>query len=566
MLHRPHTPILPVLDECYSGSDHEKSDSGRDDEESDANTDREIVDQLDDLRQSTVDQQISTISVNLKVSRELLQQANRRLDMVENYHQPVHRGGNQPVHIGENQLDSVTGLRDAPNFSYDETSSFSSFSLSSADLCGVSAAVGPQSHCYSLLPHRGDHWTENLVVQLLSGDFELLSQEELCLWLSLYPTEQQSEQNRPLPTLFLEGADQRSEELSQYVSAVDGSIFNILPERKQQGFNSFQPPPFSVDTLCSPETFITACLQDNTVPHSYAIHSAEEEEHRGEQKEEGAIAGWSELEQEEEKRSSHSLSQEHMEEEEEDGEEEEQEEEDGEEEDATSLSQSQEGMENEEEGKEEALQTVKESTERKVDMEEQYEEEEHVEEYSDEKHVTEGSDEEERIEASRDEEERVEEGNDEEERVEEGSDEEEHVEEGSDEEEHVEEGSDEKRVTEGSNEEERVEASRDEEERVEKEGGLSDPQGGGAGSLCDSQEKKHLTDSQHSVLNDTNRAHSTLDNILQEFGCEGTRESPGPDVRTLTTVRAEWPVHDPNPSEEMFCCLICYSDICSSVF
>lgn len=98
--------------------------------------------------------------------------------------------------------------------------------------------------CYSLLPHREDNWATNLETQLLSRDWELLSQEELALWLSNYPAEeQQYEHGWLLPLLSLGcymteihsvGAYHSTEELSLYRSALDDSLLSILSEKKQQ--------------------------------------------------------------------------------------------------------------------------------------------------------------------------------------------------------------------------------------------------------------------------------------------------------------------------------------------
>ncbi|XP_037605266.1 inactive serine/threonine-protein kinase TEX14-like isoform X2 [Sebastes umbrosus] len=230
-----YTDVRPLLGEFASVSVEEEP-------EPEADTDRELVEQLEDLELSrrTMDQQISTIAVNLKVSRELLREATRSLDTVENPPQLDHRG--------EEQLDSVTGLRDAPSYIYTDSpraSSVSSFSLSSTDLSGVSAAVGPRSKQYSLVPHRGEDWGKNLEAQLLSRVWELLSQEELALWLNHYPAEEQrheEEEGRSLPLLSSgcsmterrsEGADLSTEELSRYTSALDRSLLHILPEEQQ---------------------------------------------------------------------------------------------------------------------------------------------------------------------------------------------------------------------------------------------------------------------------------------------------------------------------------------------
>ena len=186
-----------------------------------------------------MEQQISTIEVNLKVSQELLQQANKSLDTVEKHLQLDHRG--------EDQLDSVTGLRDALPCIHAASSCAFSLSMSSTNLSGISTAVGPPSKQYSCLLHRGHHWTKNLEAQLLSRDCELLSQEEVALWLSHYPAEQLRYKQDWLLELssacymkdrLSEEAVYSIEELSQYRSALDYSFFNILSEEKLQVYGS----------------------------------------------------------------------------------------------------------------------------------------------------------------------------------------------------------------------------------------------------------------------------------------------------------------------------------------
>ncbi|XP_054481203.1 uncharacterized protein LOC129113089 [Anoplopoma fimbria] len=240
----PYAGMLPLLCEY---------DSVSVEEEPDPYTDREIVEQLDGLK-IAMDQQISTIAVNLKVSRELLQQANRSLDTVENQPQLDPRG--------EGEVDCP---RDAPRNRHTGSSSASSGSSSSTsfvDLSGLSAAVGPHSKRYSLYPHRGDGWGKNLEAQLLSRDWELLSQEELALWMSHYPAEQlqQYEEGRPLHFLLSShymtgsrpvGADDGAEELSQYRSALDSSLLNILSEKKQQTSSSPEHADITIE-VCRP--------------------------------------------------------------------------------------------------------------------------------------------------------------------------------------------------------------------------------------------------------------------------------------------------------------------------
>ncbi|XP_044225735.1 uncharacterized protein LOC122994969 isoform X2 [Thunnus albacares] len=200
--------------------------------------DSEILEELDDLSKITMEQQISTIEVNLKVSQELLQQANRSLDTLERHLQLDHRG--------EDQLNSVTGLRDAPPCIHASSSRAFSLSMSSTNLSGFSTAIGPPSKQYSRLLHRGHHWTKNLEAQLLSRDCELLSQEEVALWLSHYPAELRYKQDRLLELSSAcymtdshsEEAIHSIEELSQYRSALDYSLFNILSEEKLQTSSS----------------------------------------------------------------------------------------------------------------------------------------------------------------------------------------------------------------------------------------------------------------------------------------------------------------------------------------
>ncbi|XP_028451556.1 uncharacterized protein tex14 isoform X2 [Perca flavescens] len=247
MLHQvyPYKDMLHLLADFDSVSVEEEP-------EPEADIDRELVEHLDGLKLIS-DQQISTIAVNLKVSRELLQQANRSLDTVEKHRQLDHRG-----------LDSATRLRDAPSYIHTDAScasSLSSFSMSTTNLSGVSAAVGPRSKQYCLLANRGDHWGRNLEAQLLSGDWELLSQEELALWLSRYPAEQQQYQGGwSLPWLssgcyMTESpsvvADHSTEDLSQYRSALDSSLLNIVSGKKQQKSNSQENADVTME-VCRP--------------------------------------------------------------------------------------------------------------------------------------------------------------------------------------------------------------------------------------------------------------------------------------------------------------------------
>ncbi|XP_045894914.1 inactive serine/threonine-protein kinase TEX14-like isoform X1 [Micropterus dolomieu] len=272
MLHQEYTDMLPLLG---------KFDPGRVEEEHepDADIDREIVEQLVGLKLSKVtkDHQISTMAVNIKVSQELLQQAKKSLDTVEKHSQLDHRG---------DRLDSVTGLRDAPPCIHSFSScasSISSSSMSSTNLSGVSIAVGPHSKCYSLLPHKGDHWTKNLDAQLLSRDWELMSQEELTLWLSHYPAEQQQyEQGWLLPFVSCGcymtesrsvGADDSKDELSQYKTALDDSFLNILSGKKQQVSSSQEKADVTVEVCRSADCGNLLLDTHNTKYESFPTNS-----------------------------------------------------------------------------------------------------------------------------------------------------------------------------------------------------------------------------------------------------------------------------------------------------
>ncbi|XP_049891345.1 inactive serine/threonine-protein kinase TEX14-like [Epinephelus moara] len=247
----PSTHILPLLDEFELRSVEEEP-------EPEADIIWEIMEQLDGLKLSklAMDEQISTIAVNLKVSQELVQQANRSLDTVEKHLQLAHRG--------EDQLDSVTGLRDAPLCIHTNSScssSTSSFSMSFSNLSGGSAAVGPPSKQYTLLPRRRDNWVKKLEAQLLSREWELLSQEELALWQSHYPAEQQQDEgDLSLPFLSLGcykteshsvGADDSTDKLSKYRSALDSSLLTILSGKKQQISSSQENADITLE-VCMP--------------------------------------------------------------------------------------------------------------------------------------------------------------------------------------------------------------------------------------------------------------------------------------------------------------------------
>ncbi|XP_034539289.1 inactive serine/threonine-protein kinase TEX14-like [Notolabrus celidotus] len=675
MLHYSHIPRLSGEsysgsdeEEFYSGSDDEESGSGSDDEEFDSGSDdeesgsgsvhgepeTETEEQTDDLRLPTVDQHISTILVNLKVSKELLQQAHRSLDTLEKHHQLVLRE--------QDQLDSVTTLRDAPPCIQDNISCASSFSMSSADLCGLSAAVGPPSERYSLPHQRGGYQRENLMAQLLSRDFKLLSEDELSVWMSLYPVEQHSEQSRPLPGLSSQKPDPCSEEQTWYVSAMDDSFerkqqtssseedadtteevrrpaatgsqlqdtqntkyqsfsrhceetdpdaavtantnmtrsdmallaelssitcsparpqqnfcgpsvntpalpynstphcpdsyrhvkimkanlpespacisfnslklgrFNTAKENTVKGSNSPQPAPFCVDSPYSPQTFITANLQEDTPSPLSAVQSTEKEEHRRRPEEEVETAGGAEPEQEEENGTSHKHPKAHVEEEEE--EEEEQDEEDG-----FSCKFLQLHMEEGEEEREKE-EHAKDGSDEEEDTEEQFDEEECSWNFGDEEELdNEGSgeevfakkcsDEEEVIVVCSDEGELFQGGSDEEKAIDVCSDEEEAVGERRDEEEAVGQRSDEEQG--GVCDLQRVKSEEEDDGNrrkivspVFKEEAHTDV----GVSLFDAEKEDTHLESHYSSLEDTNRAHSTLDEVLQELINEETTQSP----------------------------------------
>ncbi|CAJ1064456.1 inactive serine/threonine-protein kinase TEX14-like [Xyrichtys novacula] len=688
-------------EECDSGSADEESESSRADEESESyradeesesgsaeeefdsgSADRELI---EELRLSTEDQHINTILVNLKVSKELLQQAHKSLDIVEEHHQLICRG--------KDQLDP--------------------FSMSSADLCGVSTAVGCPSKRYTLLPQwSGQSWRENLVSQLQSRVFQLLSEEELSSWLSLCPPEQQTEQNQSPLSLS-------SERDSHYVSAVDTSVlfkrkqqtsssedeadvtgevcrlaatgthlqdtfdtkyesfskhceesesdaavshkqstantnmtrsdagllaelssimcspanlqqkrrspfvntpalpynstphcpdplwqvkntqanlpqspacrsfslvkmrsYNELtgsPSVNSQGFSSCQPPPFSVDSLSSPQTFITAQLQEDTLSPPSAVHSTEEEEDRGGPEEAGETAGESELEQREEDGTSCKHAQVHIEvekEEKDDGEscrhpqvyEEEGDdgeicwhpqvhaEDEDEEDDGTNCKHAQVHAEEEQKEKEDNGTSSHPHVEVHVEEEEGGQEEKKVEE----EEVSSCRQPQAHLEEEKEGREREEEQFDEKGCVWEFCDEEEHFEGGNDEEERDKYSFEEKCVEvyeyeeevvvgcndeEGgvkgsaeeevanlcSDEEEAVKVCSDEEEAVKV---CNDEEECGVCELQREEKKDHLMESQHSLPEDTDRAHSRLDNVLQERISKEIPQSPG-HVRTL---------------------------------
>ncbi|CAK6977315.1 uncharacterized protein LOC122994969 isoform X5 [Scomber scombrus] len=219
MLHQVY-PYTHMLDEFDSGGVNEETDPAR-----------EILEELDNTKLSKMimQQQISTIVVNLKVAQELLQQSNQDLDTVEKHLQLDHKW--------EDQLGTVTGLRDTPPCIHASSSCALSLSMSSTNLSGVSTAVGPPSKYHSHLLHSKHHWTNNLEAQLLGRDWDLWSKEEVALqclqdWLlelssACYMTGNLSEE-----------AVHSTEELSQYRSALDYSLFTILPEERLQTSSS----------------------------------------------------------------------------------------------------------------------------------------------------------------------------------------------------------------------------------------------------------------------------------------------------------------------------------------
>ncbi|KAK5858949.1 hypothetical protein PBY51_003053 [Eleginops maclovinus] len=246
----------PVVHHLYPYPDllHLLGESALVEEEPEADTDGEMVEQLDNLQLSEreTDQQISSLAVNLKVSWELLQQANRCLDWVEQ-------------HIKEDPQDCR--LRDAPfdiHTGSSTASSISTFSLCSTNYSGVSAAVGPPSKQYSVIPQGGEGWGRNLEAQLLSREWELLCQEELALWLGHYPPkEQQHEEGGFSGCYKTAAADLSTEEQSHYTSAVDGSY--ILSGNKQQTSSSQEIADVTVE-VCKPAARESR-LQDTHTSH-----------------------------------------------------------------------------------------------------------------------------------------------------------------------------------------------------------------------------------------------------------------------------------------------------------
>nr|XP_040037794.1 uncharacterized protein LOC120822294 isoform X3 [Gasterosteus aculeatus aculeatus] len=209
----PYAGLLPLLGEFDPASTEEEPES---------DVDGELAEQLAGWKMAT-DPQISTITVNVKVSQELLQQANRSLDAVE-----------APPLLDYRGVEDVDWRRDAPRYRHSDPSRASfPTSKAKAKLCGVSAAVGPPKKHYSLIPPGGEEWGRNLEAQLQSTDWEPLSEEELSQWLSYYPVEQQHvpSSGRHASATSPLGAD-AGEELSQYTSALDHSLVSILPERK----------------------------------------------------------------------------------------------------------------------------------------------------------------------------------------------------------------------------------------------------------------------------------------------------------------------------------------------
>lgn len=225
MFHQVY-PYTHMLDEFDSGGVNEEPHPAR-----------EVLEELNDMKLSKMimQQQISSIVVNLKVAQELLQQANQDLDTVEKHLQLDHKW--------EDQLVTVTGLRDTPPCIHASSSCALSLSMSSTNLFGVSTAVGPPSKYHSHLLHSKHQWTNNLEAQLLGRDWELRSKEEVALWLCHYPPEQlqclqdwllELSSDCYMTGNLSEEAVHSTEELSQYRSAQDYSLFTILPEERLQ--------------------------------------------------------------------------------------------------------------------------------------------------------------------------------------------------------------------------------------------------------------------------------------------------------------------------------------------
>nr|XP_033954193.1 inactive serine/threonine-protein kinase TEX14-like [Pseudochaenichthys georgianus] len=204
--------------------------SAEEEPEAETDTDGEMAEQLHDLRLSEreTDHQLSTMAVNLRVSWELLQQASRSLDTVEQ-------------HMEEDPLDQL--LRDAPSDIQTDSSS---------NCSGVHSAVGPPSKRYSVIPQGGEVWGRNLEAQLLSREWELLSQEELASWLSCYPLKEHEEEEGGSSDHYMTvAADLSTEEQSHYASAVDGSLPYIISGNEQQTSSSEEDADVTVE-VCKP--------------------------------------------------------------------------------------------------------------------------------------------------------------------------------------------------------------------------------------------------------------------------------------------------------------------------
>lgn len=226
----PYAGLLPLLGEFDPASTEEEPES---------DVDGELAEQLAGWKMAT-DPQISTITVNVKVSQELLQQANRSLDAVE-----------APPLLDYRGVEDVDWRRDAPRYRHSDPSRASfPTSKAKAKLCGVSAAVGPPKKHYSLIPPGGEEWGRNLEAQLQSTDWEPLSEEELSQWLSYYPVEQQHvpSSGRHASATSPLGAD-AGEELSQYTSALDHSLVSILPERKHTQVHGLHQQEYFLVTI-----------------------------------------------------------------------------------------------------------------------------------------------------------------------------------------------------------------------------------------------------------------------------------------------------------------------------
>ncbi|XP_029923999.1 uncharacterized protein tex14 [Myripristis murdjan] len=174
--------------------------------EPEAEVNNAAVVKLDSLKKSRETKaKISSIMANRRECERLHKLAMRSLDVVENYLQSQYL-----------QFTSSSGPPPCSVSFYPE-------------------AFGPPSSEYHLLGGNPHPAVKRLEAQLQTGEFSLMSQEDLAFWLSQFPAVKQDCLQEPPSQDYVTMEGCRSkEEPSLYSSALDDSFVNMLPHKKLQ--------------------------------------------------------------------------------------------------------------------------------------------------------------------------------------------------------------------------------------------------------------------------------------------------------------------------------------------